>query len=114
MPRRNNQKGGGSDFAHSFYANTAIGGPAAISRATLQNIAKAPVFNPLSTNTVIPTIATGITPVGQYFAQSGGGQLSKLTVPELRTMCNEAGMSCRDSDGNFLPKRDLIEMLAME
>ena len=122
MPRNSKksktQKGGGSDFMGSFYANTAIGGPAAISQATLQGINNAPMFNPMSSTATIPGGSTGIVPSGIYLAtHTGGGQsqesadLSKLTVPELRTLNNESGMSARDENGKYLKKSELVEQL---
>ena len=63
------QRGGAaSDWVGSFYANTAVGGPAAISRATLEGIADAPMFNPLSGTATFPTNSTGIIPTGTYLA----------------------------------------------
>src|SRR5256885_8080605 len=60
------QKGGGStDYAQSFYAPYAD--PAQLSRFTLQFIDKAPMFNPLQTNTIIPTGTSGIIPTGAYY-----------------------------------------------
>ncbi len=58
----------------TFYGAGAIGGPAAVSRATLKGIDNAPMFNPLSSKAVIPTLpATGIVPTGLYFASMTGG-----------------------------------------
>lgn len=68
------QRGGAaSDWVGSFYANTAVGGPAAISRATLEGITDAPMFNPLSSTATFPTNSTGIIPTGTYLAFSSGG-----------------------------------------
>ena len=78
---KRHQKGGGSsDWSHSFHANTAIGGPAAISHHTLQHINQAPMFNPLSDNAIIPTQATGITPNCLYLAQSKVAGLAGPTM----------------------------------
>jgi hypothetical protein len=77
MPKHNvyKQKGGSSDFMHSFYSNTVVGGPAAISQATLAGINDAPMFNPLSDSATIPGVSSGIVPTGLYLGsvQSGGG-----------------------------------------
>lgn len=62
------QQGGASDWSHSWYSQTAAGGPAAISRATLEQIHNAPVFNPLSETAAFPTPGTGIIPNGLYLA----------------------------------------------
>lgn len=43
-------------------------------------------------------------------AQQGGTE--KLTVPELRTLINQRGKSCKDGSGKFLPKSELIQQLA--
>jgi hypothetical protein len=58
---------GGSQYRQLFYAQTAVGGPAAISAATLSVIDQTPMFNPLQTDTVIPG-PTGIIPTGLYLA----------------------------------------------
>jgi len=115
------QKGGSAGtWGSSFYANTAVGGPAAISRATLAHIDNALMFKPFSKTAVIPTgPSTGIVPTGQYLAgmQLGGGKhqnqkggLSKKTVPELRTLCNDNGISCRRA-GKYLAKAQLVQKL---
>ena len=63
------QIGGGSDFMHSFYSRGVSGGPGAITRATLDNINNAPMFNPLQETAVIPTLpSTGIVPSEAYLA----------------------------------------------
>jgi hypothetical protein len=68
------QLGGSSDYISTFYAAGAVGGPAAVSRATLRGIDNAPMFNPLSAKAVIPTLpATGIVPSGLYFSSMTGG-----------------------------------------
>ena len=60
------QTGGASSaFISSFYSNTVVGGPAEISRITLQGIDNAPMFHPLDYNAVVPTLpSTGIIPEG--------------------------------------------------
>ena len=64
--KKKSQKGGGStDYAQSFYAPYAD--PAQLSRYTLHYIDKAPMFNPLETETVIPTGTSGIIPTGTYY-----------------------------------------------
>ena len=181
------QHGGSSDFMGLFYANTAVGGPAAISQATLQGINNAPMFNPLSTNSAVPGNSTGIVPTGTYLAtHTGGGsrrqrgssccaggsanqrggaiirnkrqlqeifgnnnplvsvQVSVLgyaegetttdylnniefdfrkhdydvilaqyggSVKDLRTECNNRGLSCRGTNGKYLPKAKLVKLL---
>jgi hypothetical protein len=67
------QNGGGSDYIHSFYANTVKGGPAAISQVNLDGIDKSPMFNPLSETAIIPGNVTGIVPSGLYYATQGQG-----------------------------------------
>jgi len=60
------QRGGGStDYAQSFYAPYAD--PAQLSRFTLNYIDQAPMFNPLQTNTIIPTGTSGVIPTGAYY-----------------------------------------------
>lgn len=111
MPK--NQKGGASDFMHSFYSATAAGGPAAISKATLQGLANAPMFNPLSAGATIPGNSTGIVPSALYLAsQLGGGQMSEAEVTvQLRDACNENGISCRGPKGGFLQNKTLVKKL---
>ena len=128
------QRGGSSDFMGLFYANTAVGGPAAISQATLQGINNAPMFNPLSTNSAVPGNSTGIVPTGTYLAtHTGGGSRRQrgssrrqrgssccaggsanqrgASVADLRTECNNRGLSCRGPNGKYLPKAKLVKLL---
>jgi hypothetical protein len=72
-----NQNGGSSDFSQSFYAQTMKGGPAALSNYTLSRIENAPMFNPLSGNSVFPTPSSGVVPNGLYFAHGGNGDEGK-------------------------------------
>ena len=66
IQQKRQQKGGGStDYAQSFYAPYAD--PAQLSRFTLHYIDRAPMFNPLETNTIIPTGTSGIIPTGAYY-----------------------------------------------
>lgn len=113
---RKQRGGSSSDFMHSFYANTAVGGPAAITRAGLETIDQAPMFNPLGEGAVFPTVATGIVPSGVYLAnpQMGGGRsLTSMTISELRTLCNKLGLSCKDRSGlHYLPKSILITRIS--
>lgn len=139
MPTHRNkaqQKGGSSDFMHSFYANTAVGGPAAISQATLAGIDQSPMFNPLSATATIPGNSTGIVPSGLYLSsaagQTGGscgqrqhggcgcsggarrqhgGALDSLTTAELRTECNNNGISCRTQNGGYKTRSTMIRQL---
>ena len=46
-----------------------------------------------------------------FVVEQLGGAPSKLKVGELRTMCNNYGMSCRDKDGKYLPRDKLIKLL---
>ena len=88
--------GGSTDYAQSFYAPYAD--PAQLSRFTLQYINQSPMFNPLETNTIIPTGTSGIIPTGAYYdaiapiaiqnsmgppvaqyAQLGGGNIRYVT-----------------------------------
>src|SRR3990167_3372720 len=83
------QKGGAStDYASLFYAQTAIGGPAAISRSTLKYIDRTPMFNPLESNTIIPG-SSGIIPTGLFLAQSPAEQVAFLQ--------NQSGGAERDT-----------------
>lgn len=63
----NQQGGGSSNYVNSFYAK-GISLPE-LNRVTLENIDKAPMFNPLAENTVIPTFLTGITPVAAVLSK---------------------------------------------
>jgi hypothetical protein len=118
MPK--NQEGGSSDYMHSFYSSTALGGAAAISQATLAGINQAPMFNPLSGTAAIPGTSTGIIPSGLYLAstQSGGGckqhakQLGGMSTEQLRDQCNENGISCRGEKGGYKHRSTLIQQLA--
>ncbi len=66
LPRKRNQKGGGaSDYSGSFHSLYAD--PAQLSKFTLKYINQAPMFNPLQTNTIIPTGTSGIIPTGAYY-----------------------------------------------
>ena len=107
------QQGGSSDYASTFYAAGAVGGPAAVSRATLSGIDNAPMFNPLSAKAVIPTLpATGIVPSGLYFSsatgsatfQAGGAVAPKPLKLKLKTPsrpCKWRNLSCTNCTGNF-------------
>lgn len=129
---KRNQKGGSSDWMHSFYAHTAIGNNAAITRAGLKTIDQSPMFNPLSANTVFPTESTGIVPTGLYLAgagpapptempmvspQMGGGNAAvswkgqTLTLTELKTLCNRLGASCKSASGEQLTRAQLIHRI---
>lgn len=97
MKRIKQQRGAGSsDYAQSFHAYGAD--PAQLSRFTLANINKAPMFNPLKSNTVFPTGTSGVIPTGAYYnsmassfvtnslgpptagpIQMGGGQVHYVT-----------------------------------
>ncbi len=75
------QSGGSSSYVGLFYASGPVGGPGAISRATLSGINNAPMFNPLSATATIPTLpSTGIIPNGAYLAgnMTGGGKKRRL------------------------------------
>lgn len=37
--------------------------------------------------------------------------LNSLSVPALRTLCNDNGMSCKGNDGKYLPKEQIIALL---
>lgn len=97
-----------------------------MTRAGLEVIDQAPMFNPLSENTVFPTDSTGIVTSGLYLAntqdpsagalpaQMGGAlalsmaSLNKMPVAALRTLCNRLGMSCMGTNGQFLAKPLLV------
>lgn len=64
----NQQGGGSSDYYGAFYAQN-ISLPE-LTKTTLENIDKSPMFNPLAENTVIPTVLTGIVPVASVLANS--------------------------------------------
>ena len=53
--------GGSSNYVGLFHAKGV--NLAELNKVTLANIEKSPMFNPLSDNTVIPTVLTGIIPV---------------------------------------------------
>ncbi len=124
MPKKYvQQRGGGSAYMQNFYASTAVGGPAAISHATLQGINNAPMFHPLSSTAVVPGTSSGIVPTGLYLAglqplsgaessviQSGGGA---PTTAQLRTECNAQGISCYTKGGNPKPRRTLLKELGL-
>ncbi len=119
------QVGGVSDYMSSFYSSGAVGGPGSISRVTLSGINRAPMFNPLSSTAVIPTLpSTGIVPSEVYLANMTGGSAktksfwSKWMSPkpspsidQLRAACNKAGLSCRDKTGKFYPRATLVKLL---
>jgi len=133
----NSQLGGGSDFMHSFYSRGVSGGPGAITRATLDNINNAPMFNPLQETAVIPTLpSTGIVPSEAYLATTAGPSTSTDNMTggrfrrgfssgyrsrsyyssqpsddKLREACNRAGLSCRDRFGRYLPRSQIIQLL---
>ncbi len=119
MLRYMNQIGGISDFLHFNYARTAVGGPAAISNATLAVIENTPMFNPFQNNTVIPG-SSGIVPSGSYIAIGGDGSspkgkflnLGKMKAANLRSLCNELKMTCRLPNGRYLPKSILITKIS--
>ena len=74
------QKGGGSsDYVQSFHAYAAD--PAQLSVFTLQNINRAPMFNPLSANTVIPTGTSGVIPTGAYYNSIAPTNLTNIAGP---------------------------------
>ena len=120
MSKKCIQQKGGSAYMQNFYANTALGGPAAISHATLQGINNAPMFNPLSSTAVVPGNSTGIVPSGLYLAgltplsgseatnvvQSGGG-----STAQLRSRCNRKGISCYTNGGNLKSRQTMINQL---
>jgi hypothetical protein len=77
LKRTSRQRGGAStDYSALFYSQSMD--PASLSRYTLQRINDAPVFNPLSANTRIPTPSLGPVATASYLAsqaparQSGG------------------------------------------
>lgn len=97
--------GRGSQYVGDFYAQTAVGGPRAISYATLKYIDNSPMFNPLADNTVMPTTTSGIIPTGLYLAnvpdqsnvkQEGSGRRKKLlemvSTEKLMKMANKYGV----------------------
>lgn len=53
--------GGSSNYVGLFHAKGV--NLVELNKVTLANIEKSPMFNPLSDNTVIPTVLTGIIPV---------------------------------------------------
>ena len=74
------QKGAGStDYAQSFYAYGAD--PAQLSRFTLNNINNAPMFNPLQSNTIIPTGTSGVIPTGAYYNSIASPYLNNSLGP---------------------------------
>ena len=108
------QVGGFSDFMSSFYASGAVGGPGAISRVTLSGINNAPMFNPLSSTAVVPTLpSTGIVPSEIYLANMKGGaaKSTSASLDRLRAECNKAGLSCRYKNGKYLPRATLVKLL---
>lgn len=75
-----NQKGAGStDWVQSFHAFSAD--PSQLSRFTLNNIDRAPMFNPLQTNTIFPTGTTGIIPTGSYYLTTAPVTVSNSLGP---------------------------------
>lgn len=73
--------GGATDYASLFYARGAD--PAELSRFTLQNIDKAPMFNPLQENTVFPTGTSGVIPTGSYYNAIAPAQLQNSVGPAV-------------------------------
>jgi hypothetical protein len=119
------QVGGFSDYMSSFYSSGAVGGPGAISRFTLSGINNAPMFNPLSSTAVVPTLpSTGIVPSEIYLANMKGGAAKRrpvtravgkasdsVSLDRLRAECNKAGLSCRYKNGKYLPRATLVKLL---
>lgn len=60
--------GGSTDYAQLFYSYGAD--PAQLSRMTLSNINRAPMFNPLKSGTVFPTGTSGVIPTGAYYGST--------------------------------------------
>lgn len=124
MPKNYRQQRGGSAYMQNFYANTVVGGPAAISQATLQGINNAPMFNPLSTTATVPGNSTGIVPSGLFLSglqplnetvgvSQSGGSPSQISTAQLRTECNANGISCYTKSGNFKSRKTLLNQLGM-
>jgi len=67
--RRSRMKGGASsNYVGLFHASSPTN-VQDLSKLTLQNINKAPVFNPLQKNTVFPTGTSGVIPNGPYYME---------------------------------------------
>ena len=113
--RSRTQRGGSSDFLHSFYASTAAGGAQAISKATLTALPNTPMFNPLKSGTSIPGASTGIVPNGAYLSQlpvQAGGGSKGVPIAQLRDACNANGLSCRDGrSGKYLQRAGLVKRM---
>jgi hypothetical protein len=117
FPLNSAQTGGVSSYMGLFYSRGAVGGPAAISKFTLGGLNNSPMFNPLSSAAVIPTLpSTGIVPNGAYLAGMSGGSAGAPSEKDdhLRALCNKSGLSCRDMNGKYLPRRTLLQMLGMK
>ncbi len=115
LPSTSKQTGGVSSYIGLFYSRGAVGGPAAISKVTLSGLNNSPMFNPLSSTAVIPTLpSTGIVPNGAYLAGMAGGAASGTSDDNLRAMCNKSGLSCRDMNGKYLPRSALLQILGMK
>jgi hypothetical protein len=71
--------GASSDYSHSFHSQFAD--PAQLSMYTLKYINQAPMFNPLSQNTVIPTGTSGIIPTGAYYDAVSLSSAKNMTGP---------------------------------
>lgn len=102
------QRGGASDWMHSFHAASSTDG-ACVQKTLLNGIGNSPMFNPLNSNAVIPGNSTGIVPSGTYLLQTGGAGYS---TDYLRTLCNKLGMSCRGPKGGFLGRKTLLKKIA--
>ena len=93
-----NQKGGGaSDYSGLFHAWGAD--PAQLSRFTLKNIDKSPIFHPFSTTAQFPTPSDGVIPTGSYYldvmhsSMHGGGRKSNPWIDHVKKYASEHGMT---------------------
>jgi hypothetical protein len=101
-----NQTGGGSDYRHGAVGAMGLSmNPKALSELTLRNIDRSPMFNPLQTNTVIPTGWTGILPEGIYY----------MNEKQLKCMADKNGVKRykRNEFGQLIPysQNELIEKI---
>lgn len=115
----NNEQDGGaaSDFSHFWHSMSAS--PAELSRVTLKNIDKSPMFNPLQHDTIIPTGTSGVIPTGIYLSHLGGPQkseeevydnLKQLSQQELQVLSQQNHVPVKKNVNGQLVNKSKVEL----